>query len=415
MKKSLVLLLIISTVVLIQINNQFVRTYAADDLDNNKGEYSRVKQATQEITYTDHPNGSVYISSNADFSKYYFDLELDTYLLSNFSILNSTIETIYIENTNASFVISSCLLDSEDWNHDVISLTNVTNGRIENCTIKNGISGIKLDSCTNITIDNNTIINNSELGIGHLNSQYNNITNNDISINGFNHSNPVGIGASIQGVSKVQQTGGQGVYLDPSKFVIVSGNSIHHNKHDGIHVVDSHNITINDNCINNNGLSVYSGSPTIQGPISYKIQQTGGQGVYLDPSHNITINQNVIMQNSEYGVWIDEGTNNTITFNDFIDNNGENSQANDNNTDTTYNNSFSNNYWSDYTGNGTDPYDIDGSANNTDNSPRTSILTKTCPTTTAGSTAGFSFNIIMLVLLTITLIVRKNPRFRRKE
>ena len=58
--------------------------------------------------------------------------------------------------------------------------------------------------------------------------------------------------------------------------------------------------------------------PTIQGSISFKIQQTGGQGIYLDPSHNITIHQNAISRNSEYGVSIQEGKNNTITFNDFI-------------------------------------------------------------------------------------------------
>jgi parallel beta-helix repeat protein len=214
--------------------------------------------------------------------------------------------------------------------------------------------------------------------------------------------------------------------MNPSKFVIVSGNSIHHNKHDGIHVVNSNNITINDNCINNNGPGACTVSQTIQGPISYKIQQTGGQGIYMDPSNNITIDHNVISDNSEYGVYIDDGKNNTITSNDFIDNHGGTNQSKDQNNDTIYKNSFSNNHWSDYTGDGTDPYYIDGSANNTDSSPSNiSILTKTCPTTptplppspttTGAPTDGFSFNVIMLVLLTITLIVRINPRFRKKN
>ncbi len=415
MKKNIILLLIISTVVLIQINNQIVPTCAEDDLNSNTGEYLYVKQATQKITYTPHPNGSVNITSNADFSKYNFTLEGGIYYLNEISIENSTIEPIYIENTNVSFEISSCLLNNVDRSHDVISLTNVTNGKILNCTIKNGKDGIKLSSnCTNIVIDENIITNNSKMGIGHYNSSYNDITNNDISYSGCNYTSPVGIGASIEGVSRVQQTGGQGVYLDPSKFVIVSGNSIHHNNYDGIHVVNSTHITINDNCIYNNGPSECPVSPTIKGPISYKIQQTGGQGVYLDPSHNNTIDHNVFLENSEYGVYILEGVNNTITFNDFIDNNGVTSQACDNNTDPVYGNFFDNNYWSDYTE--PSPYLIDGVANNNDSNPRTGTdtLTKTCTTTVRGS-AGFSFNVIMLVLLTVTLIVRKNPRFRRKK
>jgi parallel beta-helix repeat protein len=302
--------------------------------------------------------------------------------------------------------------------NDVISLTNVSNGLIQNCTIKNGYRGIKLSSCTNITIDDNTITNNSELGIGHFYSEYNNITNNNISLNGCNDSVTVGIGASIQGVSGVQQTGGQGIYMNPSRFVIISGNSIYHNKHDGIHVVNSHNITINDNCIYNNGPDKCLVSPTIQGPISYKIQQTGGQGIYMNPSHNITVYQNVIFNNSEYGVYILDGVNNTITYNDFIENNGVSSQAYDDESDPIHANIFSDNYWSDHSGSGN--YTIDGGAGNSDSSPRTgtNTLTKTCPITItipSEASPGFSFNVFILALFTIMLVVKKNPRFRKKE
>lgn len=424
MKKGIIIVLIIFTIALIQIQYQNVRTSTEINLNNQSGEYSNIEQVTPKITYTS--TSPIYITSNSDFGTLSVPgngTETHPYVITNKNITNSTVNPIYIENTDAYFKISSCLLDSEDWIHDVISLLNVSNGLIEENLIKNGLHGIILNSgCRDIVIDENTIINNSNAGIGHINSFNNNITNNDISLSGFKYSTSGIASSNINSGSSIQQGGGQGVYLDPSNFTLISGNSIHHNEDDGITLEDSHNITIEDNCIYYNGFNVSSGSSTLRGPISYKIQQGGGQGVYLDPSHNNTIHLNIFFCNEQYGVWIEQGMNNTVTSNDFFTNNLTAVQARDDNTDPTYTNIFNDNFWSEYSS--SNPYPIDGAANNNDSNPRDTILTKICitgpcpPTTDTSTTNGsnassFSFNVLILSLLTVTLIVKKKPKFRR--
>jgi parallel beta-helix repeat protein len=84
---------------------------------------------------------------------------------------------------------------------------------------------------------------------------------------------------------------------------------------------------------------------------------------FLANSKNNTISRNLIFDNVNYGLFITPSSseNNTVTWNNFINNNlgfpARTSQAHDEGTTNT----ISNNYWEDWIGSGV--YDIDGGAN----------------------------------------------------
>ena len=82
----------------------------------------------------------------------------EPYIIDGYNITTDTQILIRIENTRKHFLINGCILDCQYTGHNAISLDNVTNGRIENNTLKN-TNGIFLNYASNINIENNTILN----------------------------------------------------------------------------------------------------------------------------------------------------------------------------------------------------------------------------------------------------------------
>jgi len=110
---------------------------------------------------------------------------------------------------------------------------------------------------------------------------------------------------------------------------------------------------------NETGAVVNLGNPVIEG----NTISNCSHGIDFEDVEYATIVQNMIVNNTEWdtGVHLDEGSNyNVIRTNCFIENDP---QAMDNGTG----NDWTGNFWSDWSGSG--PYEITGTANNTDSNP----------------------------------------------
>jgi parallel beta-helix repeat protein len=378
------------------------------------------------IQYIDHTR--INITSDADFAA----IENvsgngdynNPYVFNDFNITDSTNILINIENTRKYFVISNCLLNGSTKNFNGISLTNVTNGLIDNNEIQNCSIGIKLTSTENTTLSDNDVFHNIKDGINLTSSHYNVISNNTVHHNGGNPSgNGIVLDPSNHNLihnNSVYSNSINGLFMYNSLNATISNNNVSYNKKDGIHFEDTHNSTISDNFVHNNGgnpsgngivldpsnhnqiinNSVYNNSVngiqindsinvsiinnsidfnkkngiffenTNSSVISFNlIYKNGGNpsgnGIVLDPSCYNNITNNIVMLNSVYGIDITDGTlNNSIESNDFICNDRMNTGVSQAHDDGSYN-TFNHNYWSDYAGTGN--YSTDGTAETTDN------------------------------------------------
>ncbi len=189
----------------------------------------------------------------------------------------------------------------------------------------------------------------------------------------------------------------EGVWLDSSFGISVSGNTVANNW-DGIMLVSSSNISVSGNNITaNNGYGVYLSSSSDSSIVGNTVANNGdvinGAGIELGSSSNNSVSGNTVA-NNEFGIWLDISSNSSVIGNN-ITNNNYGIMLRYSNT-AIYHNSFVNNTkqvdstgsvsiwddgypsggnsWSDY--NGTDanadgigdaPYEIN--ANNTDNYP----------------------------------------------
>jgi len=173
-------------------------------------------------------------------------------------------------------------------------------------------------SCNSI-LDNN-IINNGcgdyggdGIWIGNS-SDYNTVSANAITNNGF--------GSSM--------TGGDGIEISSSFCNIISGNNLTDNRFDGINVSNSLQNDLSENNITNNG-------------------ERGVELYWL--SNNNTILSNFIENNSYYGISLYDSSNNTIFHNNLIDNSPWQVyfySGSNNAWDGDY--PSGGNYWSDYAG-----------------------------------------------------------------
>ena len=379
------------------------------------------------ISYT--PQTPIKIFNNSDFATYSTDGSGNAthpYMIDDYSIINSTEVPVWIENTTANFTLSANYLNATNWSNNVIYLKNVTNGRIEQNFVYRGYVGIYLDeNCANVTLHNNTIANHWSSGIRLNNSNYINITENNIFACGYKHTGSL-TSPFDQGRFSIQQPppegGGGGMWIDPSNFNRIIKNDIHHNLGIGIFIEDSINNTIEENCIYDNGHNTYSGAGSLRFKINgdFSIQQPppegGGGGMWIDPSFNNTVQFNIIAYNTNYGVNISTGSeDNLILYNDFISNNPGSSQANDDGID----NIFDQNFWDDHSGGN---YSIDGSASNYDYNPRMTTLTIPCrvttittttTTTSNGGTPGFMVNIILTSFILLVVSIKLKDRRKR--
>jgi len=124
---------------------------------------------TVEIT----PNASAYtphdpisIDGDGDFAAQAADegwpgngTEGNPYVIEGYEITRGH-ECIYLVRTRAHFIIRDSRLVSSSYNY-CIFLNNVQNGSVENCILENGSFGLYMFSAGNITVTNNSVINNN--------------------------------------------------------------------------------------------------------------------------------------------------------------------------------------------------------------------------------------------------------------
>ncbi|MHA2296509.1 MAG: right-handed parallel beta-helix repeat-containing protein [Candidatus Hodarchaeales archaeon] len=320
------------------------------------------------------PHDPIAIGNDEEFNEKGFPgdgTEDNPYTISNLHIQGSG-PLITIAHITANFTIRDCLLEGLGGGYG-IWFWDTKNGEVANTTVVNFGYGIWLDSSHNTSVkDNNVYGNNRGIWVT-AGSQNNTITNNHI-----HHNTQFGID-----------------FTTGSKYNVISGNTIDnhtvaHNARGIFLQPGTKNNTIKMNVISDNKLGigiVNSDNHTVQyNSIS---ENSGGISLYFY-ADNCFIANNTIMNNIGLGIGISGGRsgtceNNTIEWNDFIGNalyvEGL-SQASDSGNNPTHPNIFSYNYWDDWTtpdivapfGIVDFPYSINGSSNNQDPYPRTTMM-----------------------------------------
>lgn len=279
-----------------------------------------VQSGNKKSEYTMHSPS--YIKGNANFTAANGVIggsgnASDPYIIANWDIDASNSVGIYIENTDAHFIIRNCYVHGGS-------------------TRPGGMQvGIILDNCSNGTLSSNECSSNLNgvvlYGLGNNNTVVNNTCNSN-------------------------DQNGIVLYLSNNNTLI--SNKCLSNGRWGIILDASSNNTLSENTCSSNG----------------------EDGIWLDGfSSNNEISWNPVSKNSGYGIDISSGSNNRIWYNIIIGNNGatgtyevSHAQASDNGTNNRWNSSdaYGNhgNYWSDWTTH-YDSYIILGSAGAKDQYP----------------------------------------------
>ncbi|MEM3396177.1 MAG: NosD domain-containing protein [Thermoplasmata archaeon] len=291
-----------------------------------------VDESLSEIKTEGVPHAQIYINGNEGFSAINgvvggSGTHTDPYIIEKWNInANGSNYCIWIENTNAYFVIRDCYLHGAAAGDNPygsgIALINVTNGKIENNKLSGNSYGVYLFSSSNNTIicndasgslegiylcssSNNTIANNNVTsnyyGIYLVYSYNNNITYNDIFGNSWNG---IGLQASTDNYimnNRVFYNCWHGIYLDSTS----DGNSITNNNvsgnENGIFFTSSNNQIANNKVSNNFGAGIRSVCST-RNNITHNNVFDNWIGIYLDSSSDHIITNN-IMQNNSIMIW----------------------------------------------------------------------------------------------------------------
>ena len=113
-----------------------------------------------------------------------------TYYIQNLDIENCAGHGIQIENTNVPFVIHDCRVhdcSSGSSTTSAVYLHNLVDGKVNDSTLEDSQTGMRLQNCSHVDIDNNTVQNNNAYGIDvymgtmpTVDSEFINITGNRV-------------------------------------------------------------------------------------------------------------------------------------------------------------------------------------------------------------------------------------------
>ncbi len=344
------------------------------------------------------------IFSDQDFKKYRFEgegTEQNPFLIENLSIVNGMKRAINISNTNSYFIIRNNFLSYNLLS--AISIKSIAPGTAKiynNTCIGHSTEGIKIVSSDFVEITNNTCLDN-KIGIGIYDSNNCTVENNQLlksqpvseqepsSSSGLiiEKSNSTSItnnyirnpatGIEIENSNNcimvnndVTRTFTNGIIMRSSSYCTLQNSVSERSKYNGINLYDAH-FNILENCIasdNLQGITLHSSSFN---QLSFNQLIDNVIGIQLSESSNgniITMNE--LLNNTEEGVNILSGSNSIIHHNSFYGNNeGETSQARDDGIDNLWYEDVTSegNYWSSW--NSSLPYELLGSANNTDPFP----------------------------------------------
>lgn len=369
---------------------------------------SNLKQAS--IQYTD--NVSISIEYDSDFRAQAAINGWDRggsqdgtaskpYIIDNANFTGSS-TLIRINHTDVYFYINNCIISGSGYIG--IYFEDVSNGFIINNNIfSNNDSGIVLYQSNNITVAGNHIVNNAKKPYNSFDAIYvsqssnNTIKDNDIS---NNHNSGIRISSLSHNNTIRNNTlstnGGTAVYVSgASKDNVITNNTIVDNGPyggSGVYLeIGPQGTTITDNIIVNCfdygiGLSGSIGNgATKNNIISGNSISNCQYGLVVLSSAANTIIGNYVTNNTQFGIYVHTGPNapaedNIIENNDFVNNKYEfGASGYPQAWDDGSSNTFAGNYWDEWvvpdanTNSIVDnPYPINGSANNKDNTPVTS-------------------------------------------
>lgn len=275
------------------------------------------------------------ILSNGDFATYASSgngQPATPWIIKDYVITNALGELIDIEGTTAYFVIENCILDGVSEQLDGIFLSNVQNGVIRDCTIKNNRHSIFIShSSQNIFVHDNDVFTTDQSGIRVNNSQYITIANNTVYDHQYN-----------------------GIWFRDSPHTYSWNNTVY----DCETGIWAFNCGSNSGCeiINNtvydcdNAIFVNATRhTTVKG--NYVFDETLANpnltGISLkEGACNNTVENNTIIRSVYQGLILDDTShNNTIMYNSFVRNNdGKGKQGLDNGT----NNLIDYNFWDEW-------------------------------------------------------------------
>lgn len=242
---------------------------------------------------------------------------------------------IAVGSTSKYFVIRNCSVSNADTYGCGISLTLLSNGTVQNCTLANDYTGISIDGCSNVVISNNTVQNCND-GISTGSYASDGIT---ISTNTITNCTDTGIEFhyltnSTADSNQVTNNGGTGIYVSDCVSstpdgCIISNNSANGNGVNGIDVNDSQNVRIANNFTNSNGgdgIGVWCSSNIIYGNTS---SNNTYEGIRLDyvgltstTASNNAVGDNYASFNGGDGLYVGLNcVNNNIYQNELSNNN----------------------------------------------------------------------------------------------
>ena len=221
----------------------------------------------------------------------------DPYIIEGWDINASTGVGIYIQDTDAHYVLRDLDIHADGANTVGIWLSNTSNGRMENVTARDGEIGALLQASANWTFSNNTFQGNSWSGLY------------------------VSVATNLTIVDNYAQGNGQrGLDLLSCTNLTVERNQMEDNR-EGLSLWSPENATAQDNTAVRNsagGISAYRANAT---RIRQNVIVGSAYGVSAQLSTNLTIESNTIRDSAIHGVHDTESTGTVIRNNTLWNNN----------------------------------------------------------------------------------------------
>jgi len=164
---------------------------------------------------------------------------------------------LQLSHTDAHFKIRNVRVELGGALYTGIWLSNVRNGWIEDSVLADNYEGITLNSTVNLTIKNNTLVNNSSSGIYAVASECVNIELNEI--NESKHGVYSHICEQVRIVDNAIYDNEYGVYLNCTSNSSISGNDIARNQY-GVYLTECNDIDLIENSLADNDVPVYDSS-----------------------------------------------------------------------------------------------------------------------------------------------------------
>ncbi|UCH32002.1 MAG: right-handed parallel beta-helix repeat-containing protein [Candidatus Bathyarchaeota archaeon] len=277
---------------------------------------------------------TLYVSSGV----YYEHISLNKML----SLKGENIETAIIdgENTGVGVAITAnnselegfTIQSTEDYKITIIDCRDV---QVKANNLIGGY-GILVEDSTNVSIEENRLVNCSSNGISFRSSTNSRLLSNMVIGSAIGHPSPLGEGCAIS--------------LKNSSMNLVDDNSILDNDH-AISLDNAENNIISHNTISDaifediyslSGI-VLSNSSNNNTIINNEVSEMALQGIILNATDNNSLVRNLIFNNGEHGLWLQWSNGNIIKGN-LIENNGHEAiNLHDSNSNRIFHNSFINN------------------------------------------------------------------------